>query len=130
MKEIQIGEYGRTNLGKIIKFAWLENSQGKRYEDKVLLIKDNRIVNKFYYFNKNESIVKHSKNIMDLIEVGDFVNGKEVKHIALFEGFPDYPKLIFTDERNVLPHETCENDEIKTILTHEQIENNCFRIGE
>lgn len=29
--KIEIGEYGRTNKGKIFIFAWLENSDGKRY---------------------------------------------------------------------------------------------------
>lgn len=30
--EIEVGEYGRTNKGKIFIFAWLENSDGKRYK--------------------------------------------------------------------------------------------------
>ena len=25
MAEIEVGEYGRTNFGKMIKFAWLES---------------------------------------------------------------------------------------------------------
>ena len=65
-------------------------------------------------------IVKHSKNIIDLIEVGDYVNGREVKHIAMFEGFPDYPKLIFVDEKHLIPGETVENKDIKSIVTKEQ----------
>lgn len=76
-----------------------------------------------------EDIVKHSKQLIDLIEVGDYVNGREVKHIAMFEGFPDYPKLIFVDETYLIPGESCENDEIKTILTKEQIEANCYKVG-
>lgn len=74
-------------------------------------------------------IVKHSKQLIDLIEVGDYVNGREVKHIAMFEGFPDYPKLIFVDETHLIPDDTCENDEIKTILTKEQYKANCYKVG-
>lgn len=66
------------------------------------------------------NIVKHSKNTIDLIEVGDYVNGREVKHIAMFEGFPDYPKLIFVDEKHLIPDDTAENKDIKSIVTHEQ----------
>ena len=77
-----------------------------------------------------EYIVKHSKQLIDLIEVGDYVNGREVKHIAMFEGFPDYPKLIFVDETHLIPDDTCENDEIQTILTKESYMANCYKVGE
>lgn len=99
-----------------------------------------RIVNETIYVNMNnkynlpvsfqiDKIVKHSKQLIDLIEVGDIVNGREVKHIAMFEGFPDYPKLIFVDETHLIPDDTCENDEIRTILTKEQFEANCYKVG-
>ena len=126
MAEIEVGEYGRTNFGKMIKFAWLESLEGKRYENKVLLINEDMLNNDFYYFHKGEKIVKHSKQLIDLIEVGDYVNGREVKHIAMFEGFPDYPKLIFVDETHLIPDDTCENDEIQTILTKEIYMANCY----
>lgn len=99
-----------------------------------------RTVNETIYVNMNnkynlpvsfqiDKIVKHSKQLIDLIEVGDIVNGREVKHIAMFEGFPDYPKLIFVDETHLIPDDTCENDEIRTILTKEQFETNCYKVG-
>ena len=99
-----------------------------------------RIVNETIYVNMNnkynlpvsfqiDKIVKHSKQLIDLIEVGDIVNGREVKHIAMFEGFPDYPKLIFVDETHLIPDDTCENDEIRTILTKEQFDANCYKVG-
>lgn len=99
-----------------------------------------RIVNETIYVNMNnkynlpvsfqiDKIVKHSKQLIGLIEVGDYVNGREVKHIAMFEGFPDYPKLIFVDETHLIPDDTCENDEIKTILTKEIYMANCYKVG-
>ena len=121
--EIEVGEYIRTKDGII---------------DKVIIEYDGKCNNpncsekhiscKYNYYNEKE-IVKHSKQIIDLVEVGDYVNGREVKHIAMFEGFPDYPKLIFVDETHLIPDDTCENDEIKTILTKEQFEANCYRVG-
>lgn len=127
--KIEIGEYGRTNFGKIIKFAWLEDSEGKTIKNKVILINGNKVSNDFYYFHKEENIVKHSKQLIDLIEKDDYVNGRKVKHIAMFEGFPDYPKLIFVDETHLIPDDTCENEDIKTILTKESYMANCYKVG-
>ena len=50
LNEVKVGEYGRTNKGKIFIFAWLLNSDGKRYTDKVLLGNGKIIENKSYYF--------------------------------------------------------------------------------
>lgn len=72
---------------------------------------------------------KESRDKNINIEVGEYVNGREVKHIAMFEGFPDYPELIFVDETHLIPDDTCENDEIQKILTKEQFEANCYKVG-
>ena len=114
---IEVGEYVRTKNGVIDKvdalYGMIENTV--------------HLENKKWFDTKN--IAKHSKQLIDLAEVGDFVNGREVKHIAMFEGFPDYPKLIFVDETHLLPDDTCENNEIETILTKEQYMTNCYKVG-
>ena len=100
-----------------------------------------RIVNETIYVKMNnkynlpvsfqiDKVVNHSKQLIDLIEVGDYVNGREVKHIAMFEGFPDYPKLIFTDKKYLIPGETIENKDIKTIVTKEQMANIEYKVEE
>lgn len=73
MEECKVGEYGRTNLGKIFIFAWLEYAVGKRDESKVLLGDGKTFENRFYYFKEGEKILKHSRNPIDLIEVDDIV---------------------------------------------------------
>ena len=74
-------------------------------------------------------IKKASHNIIDIIEVGDYVNGKEVKHIAYFEGVEeDIPKLIFVDEHRLIPGETCENDDIKSVVTKEMFSSVEYRV--
>lgn len=70
-------------------------------------------------------IVKHSKNIIDLIEKDDYINGEKV--IDIFN-----PEFLSLGE---LPYVRTQNNkyeeqDIKTILTKEQMENNCYRIGE
>ena len=124
-KDIEVNDYVRINMDN-------RNCIG--------IGRVSRIVNETIYVNMNnkynlpvsfqiDKIVKHSKQLIDLIEVGDIVNGREVKHIAMFEGFPDYPKLIFVDETHLIPDDTCENDEIRTILTKEQFDANCYKVG-
>ena len=109
--EICLNEYIRTKNGKI---------------DKV--INDNYYISEYIECEKGivdkENIVNHSKNIIDLIEVGDFVNENEVIDKYLFNG--EMPVLETTgDETNAKC--MCEGD-IKTILTHEQYERNCYRL--
>ena len=64
---------------------------------------------------------KASHNIIDLIEVGDYVNGCRVIKVNL-EPPLKYVKCI---------NDNCfEEKEIKSILTKEQFENNCYKIGD
>lgn len=114
-KMIEVNDYVRTKDGTI---------------GKVIKVLSNRVfLNSLGYAVLIKDIVNHSKQLIDLIEVGDYVNGREVKHIAMFEGFPDYPKLIFVDETHLIPDDTCENDEIQTILTKEKYMANCYKVG-
>lgn len=112
---IEVNDYVRTKNGVI---------------GKVIKVLSNRVfLDNLGYAVLIKDILKHSKQLIDLIEVGDYVNGREVKHIAMFEGFPDYPKLIFVDETHLIPVDTCENDDIKTILTKEIYMANCYKVG-
>ena len=127
MKEIKVGEYVRTNKGKIFIFAWLENSDEKRYTNKVLLGNGKIFENKFYYFDDGEEIVKHSKNIIDLIEVGDYVNGYKVISIDI-NAPNDCKECIELDRNNTYEYQWISRNEIKTILTHEQYQANCYTV--
>lgn len=65
MEEIKVGEYVRTKNGLIFKVdkekKWLQ-------------------INEFQNLAGERDITKHSFNIIDLIEVGDYVNGKLIHH--------------------------------------------------
>lgn len=60
-----------------------------------------------YSFFDDKNIIKSSFNIIDLIEVGDYVNGYEVTSKDQFLGFGNHDWYM-------------TNDEIKSIVTHEQ----------
>lgn len=119
MEEIKVGEYGRTNLGKIFIFAWLEVN-GKRVENKVILGDGQKITNEFYYFEKGEEIVKQSPNIIDLIEQGDYVNGSRILDIT-------------GDYINATEWNCCKSrleKTIKSIVTKEQFNQMKYIVGE
>ena len=65
------------------------------------------------------NIIKSSPNIIDLIKVGDFVNGKEVLEIKKFGSFNGIK--VFGD--------IYYNKEIKSIVTKEQFEAIQYKIG-
>ena len=77
-----------------------------------------------FYHNGNfdNEIIKSSHNIIDLIEVGDYVNGVEVEEITDNE--------IMLVDTHLYIDKSVANDLIETILTKEQFENNCYKIGE
>lgn len=95
-----------------------------------------RIVNETIYVNMNnkynlpvsfqiDKIVKHSKQLIDLIEVGDIVNGMEVLDIYKPRDLWE-PIEIRVDSRytNFILAE-----DVKIILTKEQFEANCYKVG-
>lgn len=75
--EIEVGEYVRTRNGLIDKIDRYCFSSNIYYcTNGICIDKENRIG----VFLKD--IVNHSKDIIDLIELGDYVNGKKgYKHI-------------------------------------------------
>ncbi len=108
--KIEVNEYVRFNNGEI---------------GKVIDIKENpsRIVYSEYgEIGLISDIVKHSKQLVDLIDVGDFVNGFPILEpiyngntmYGIDEGYENFKKSF---------------GEIKTILTGESYMANCYKVG-
>lgn len=113
MEEIKEGEYVRTNNKGIKRIDRIDN---------------NKTVNKYLYFTgiedfegkeykiiKTTEIVKHSKQLIDLIEEGDYVNGE-----------------LITDKWDTRISSIRSNfseEDIKTILTKESYMANCYKVG-
>ena len=90
--------------------------------DKIREISDNNtILTLENNITHKDSIIKASHNIINLIEVGDYVNGVEVEKITDNE--------IMLVDTHLYIDKNVANDLIKTILTKEQFENNCYKIG-
>ena len=106
MEDIKAGEYVRTKNGKIDKVKNNDYYMQQYIEcEKGLYLRDN--------------ITKHSFNLIDLIEVGDYVNGKLIHKIDKGENYC------------YLYYENCKifvDYQIKTILTNEIYESNCYTV--
>ena len=114
--EIEVGEYVRTFNGLIGKVTQLTDSGNYAI----------RIYNGAEYVVR-AVIAKHSKNIIDLIEVGDYVNGYKV--ISIDTNAPnDCKECIELDRNNTYEYQWISRNEIKTILTKEQYQANCYTV--
>lgn len=104
MGEIEVNEYVRTKNGKI---------------DKV--INSNFYMSIYVESEKGlyliENIVKHSKQLIDLIEVGDYVNGEKIVEIDACKDWIDIGSEVLFER------------DIQTILTKEQYIANCYKVG-
>ncbi len=120
MEEIKVGDFIRTNDGQIGKLIRIERD-------------DIDTSLKWYVFNdaKNERyvnkpyITKYSKNIIDLIEIGDYVNGYRIDNII--NGVL-VNNAVGLDRSGVLTPIVQYEQDIKTILTHEQFEQNYYKL--
>lgn len=129
---MKVGEYVRTDKGEIGKLEdlKLEYTKGKRLvtyytyrevKENLIVFDNKNITQRFVdgssiYLtddelkNVEESIIKSSPNIIDLIEVGDYVNGERIQFIT-------NKKELLTDGGYDLLK---KYEDIKSIVTKEQ----------
>lgn len=111
--EIKENEFIRTKTGKIDKVI------NNNYYMSQYIECEKRIVEKEY-------IVKHSFNIIDLIEVGDIVN----ESLIAYRGKVASGKEKLLVGNYIINGMSLEVANIKTILTHEQYERECYVVEE
>lgn len=117
IKELEIGEYIRDKEGNITK---IQNTLNL-FKDVYLFLGEDD-----YQYSDN-SIKKYSKNIIDLIEVGDYVNGRLVLHI-------DYKNknvcllIPLTDTKANTNIMWYGYEDIRTVVTKEQFERESYKV--
>ena len=115
MNKLEVGMYIRTkNLGieKIINV----------FDKNHLMNICGRIQTKNYGLDE-EDIIKASHNIIDLIEVGDYVNGCYVEDVK--ETFVN-----ITTGSNYFQRPSIFEEDIKSIVTSQQFESMSYKVGE
>ena len=121
--ELRENMYIRNCYGRIAKIEYIEDNIAycdnwlyQSYEDHITFINlnDEEDINE---------ITKASYNIIDLIEKNDYINGSWVNEIV--DGKP-----IHEDYNDPFYSFGWENDDIKTVITHEQMEQMSYKIKE
>ena len=114
---IKRDNYARLNTGQIVR---------------VIGIKENKLNKKAIYYGIYEqdwfdsmAVENFSDKPIDLIEVGDYVNGHKV--IKLKDGFANGTMEIVLSNNTIIYRH--HSEDIETILTKEQFEANCYKVG-
>lgn len=118
--DIQVGEYVRTKDGDIFKLA--------EFYDRTPLY-SMQDENGILYGNPNKVVKKHSFNLIDLIEVGDYVNGVKIGREELFD---NGLRIIGEDIGDCYYETTFRSDkpeEVKIIVTKEQFKAMEYKVG-
>jgi len=78
-----------------------------------------------------KNIVKASYKKIDILKVGDYVNGSKVIKIENVENYPDLSsvKIEKSDFRYGV-YETVFEKDIKSVITHEQMEKMAYKVEE
>ena len=110
---IEIGEYIRTPYHKIEKIKKIKQ------EDGWICVTTDKNAYELEWLKTNK--VKHSKNIIDLVESGDYVNGIPIEDIEEIDN-----KKVFYSNGEMIAW-TNRDKGIETILTKEQYMQNCYK---
>lgn len=128
--KLEVGKWCRTKKGTIFKIIGGNVDMWEIDIDYSYLSKCENEDYNSYAYNKNNSlfeylVVKASYNIIDILEVGDYANGSKVQEIRKnYIEIEEYSGLN-NDEPCIL-----KSEDIKTIVTHEQMEQMVYKVGE
>ena len=121
--DIEVGEYVRTKDGIIDKVIISYNGKCNNSN-----CSEKHISCKYNYYNEKD-VVKHSKQLIDLIEVGDIVNSCIVVGFGYECVNGNKEKSILVEGKYTKVNFALLNWDIKTILTKESYMANCYKVG-
>ena len=115
--KLEVGQFVRTNYGKIDKILELNKSYVKGVSQK----------DEFYSYDI-DNIVKASYNIIEILEIGDYVS-TITGECAVIAG-------VYNDINNKNYLRLCNcigeyyEDDIKSVITYEQMEQMAYKVEE
>lgn len=117
--KLEVGQFARLKSGYICKIININDFRepNMKYGVEANYLKD-------VMFIGNDDVVKASYNIIDILEVGDYVNGNPV---CIIKEDEHNIKWIYTDSNYKYGY---LEEDIKSILTHEQMEQMAYKVGE
>ena len=111
--KLEVGQFVRTKDGYISQYKYYDTTNA--YMEKLLCIPLSNGT-----FANIEDIVKASYNIIDILEVGDYVNGKKIYSLGLTIGILN--TINFEDGTFTIA------EDIKLVITHEQMEQIAYKL--
>lgn len=122
--KLEVGMYIRTNKGNIGKLK--KHYLGSITEPNEYVFENGYGFSEAEY----EYITKSSFNIIDLIEVGDYVNG-EIVQKDNFDNLITITSFASNGMFNTIESygSKLKNEDIDYVLTHEQYEANCYKVN-
>ena len=117
--KLEVGQFARLKSGYICKIININDFRepNMKYGVEASYLKD-------IMFIGDDDILKASHNIIDLIEVGDYVNWFRVDEVEHSKS-----TIFIGNTEKVIEQELWSND-IKSIVTKEQFEQMSYKVGE
>ena len=120
---MKIGDYVRTKRRgfqppQIAKIKSMKKDSG--YKNQYYIELDHNLLPDYNFYIYEEDIIKLSPNIIDLIEVGDYVNGNKIQEKINED-------IIIGNEEGIW---SIYPEEIEIIVTKEQFESMEYKVGE
>ena len=127
--EIKVGEYVRTKegyIGKLVEYIPNALNYLKIDVGREIIHCDNSRDN--FIYTRYGFQLKHSPNLIDLIECEDYVNGEKVEEIAEPSLANDYNRLIYCNECEGSYKLILFNKDIKEIVTKEMMKSISYKV--
>ena len=121
--KLEVGQFARLKSGYICKIININDFRepNMKYGVEANYLKD-------VMFIGDEDIVKASYNIIDLIEVGDYINGYKVVDIIHNNRKLEPSTMIYCEYGS--RYIGFYNEEIKSVITNEQMEQMTYKAGD
>lgn len=122
MEALSVGMYVRHK--PLLSSKYVKINKIKEIEEKEnclhIWLEDKDLITEKY-------LIKASYNIIDILEEGDYVNGDKIEYIDDCKGAM---REFYYDYENPNDDVGHWQEEIKTIITHEQMEQMAYKVGD
>lgn len=125
--KLEVGQFVRLKSGYICKIININDFRepNMKYGVEANYLKD-------VMFIGDDDVVKASYNIIDILEVGDYVNGSKVIDISIIgkdkEKWVWVEQMEDTDNKYGDDYVGYNNEQIKSIVTKEQMEQMAYKV--
>ena len=121
--KLEVGQFARLKSGYICKIININDFRepNMKYGVEANYLKD-------VMFIGDDDVVKTSYNIIDILEVGDYVDGQKIVDIGCLTNGPRKGTKVINYYITPNAVSYLENEDIKSVITHEQMEQMAYKV--